>query len=346
MSRRIQIACLSLVAASLCACISQTSRQYGMDYDITHSRAWNVLNFFGYAPLPEDRPAPKEFLSGANSHSFAAAQVITSSTAKSVPTPAANDAQSTFTMTGLVDAMQKSFTKSTDENQFFGFCDDTEIRRNFQAQKKVVSTLARAFFNQLRKSSSENKFYLDLVRTEVKGDTLFTSMAVFLENESLGCKYVLDANRKERIGTCGIVFITKSEVEAKPSLIPFVIGGLKVKAEQSRPQEFIADFLERDDRFGFRYGSDPYAQDKALTGMPAFKWDGKTWQKTTEFDAILEPAFRELTKSLPPLTFVYHKAMEVAPGKVAAPYLIEGNGFDFFFIPGKDNVPVGQLDDK
>lgn len=344
MSRRIQIACLSLVAASLCACISQTSRQYGMDYDITHSRAWNVLNFFGFAPVPKDVAPPREFLSGENSHTFAAAQVITPSTDKTAPR--ANGSQDAFTMTGLVDAMQKSFTKSTDENQFFGFYDDTETRRNVQAQKKVVSILARAFFNQLRKTSSENKFYLDLVRTEVKGDTLFTSMAVFLENESLGCKYVLDANRKERIGTCGIVFITKSEVEAKPSLIPFVIGGLKAKKEQSRPQEFIADFLEREDRFGFRYGSDPYAQNKALTGMPAFKWDGKTWQKTTEFDAVLEPAFRELTKSLPPLMFVYHKATEVAPGKVMAPYIIEGNGFDFFFIPGSDNVPIGQLEEQ
>ncbi len=344
MSRRIQIACLSLVAASLCACISQTTRQYGMDYDITHSRAWNVLNFFGFGPVPDDNAAPKEFLSGANSHTFATAQVVTASTNKKA-TPSANTTQGVFTMAGLVDAMQKSFTKSTEENQFFGFYDDGEAQRNVQAQKKVISILARAFFNQLRKGNSENKFYLDLVRTQVKGDTLFTSMAVFLENEALGCKYVMDANGKERIGTCGIVFISKSEVDAKPSLIPFVIGGLKVKKEKSRPSEFVADFLDREERFGFRYGSDPYAQNKALTGMPAFKWDGKTWQKTNDFDALLEPAFKALTKSLPPLTFVYHKATEVAPGKVAAPYIIEGNGFDFFFIPGKDNIPVGQLED-
>ncbi len=343
MSRRFEIACLTLVAASLCACISQTSRQYGMDYDIAHSRAWNVLNFFGYGPLPEDRPAPKEFLSGANSQSFEAAQIVSAAT-KTVPAPTASTAQDSFTMASLIDTMSHSFTKSTEENQFFGFYDDSEIQRNVQVQKKVISILARAFFNQLRKAPSENKFYLDLVRTEVKGDTLFTSMAVFLENESLGCKYVLDANRKERIGTCGIVFISKSEVDAKPSLIPFVIGGLKAKKEQSRPQEFIADFLERDERFGFRYGSDPYAQNKALTGMPTFRWDGKSWVKTNEFDALLEPVFKELPKSLPPLTFVYHKATEVAPGKVAAPYLIEGNGFDFFFIPGKDNVPVGQIE--
>ncbi len=346
MSRRIQIACLSLAAASLCACVSQTTRQYGMNYDITHSRAWNVLNFFGFKPLPEDVAAPKEFLSGANNHTFAAAQILKDTTTKKEVPLATNNAQGSFTMAGLVDAMQKSLTKSTTENQFFGFYDDGEAQRNIQAQKKVISILARAFFNQLRKTDSENKFYLDLVRTEVKGDTLFTSMAVFLENEALGCKYVPDANGKERIGTCGIVFISKSEADAKPSLIPFVIGGLKVKKEKSRPSEFVADFLDRDERFGFRYGSDPYAQNKALTGMPAFKWDGKTWQKTTDFDALLEPAFKELTKSLPPLTFVYHKATEVSPGKVAAPYIVEGNGFDFFFLPGKDNIPVGQLEDQ
>lgn len=317
-----------------------------MDYDIGHSRAWNVLNFFGYGPLPDDVAAPQKFLSGPHSQTLTTAQVLTATAPKKSATQTSSNTQGVFSMAGLVNAMQKSLTKSTDENQFFGFCDNTEIQRNVQAQKKIVSILARAFFNQLRKSDSKNKFYLDLVRTEVKGDTLFSSMAIFLENEALGCKYILDADKKERIGTCGLIFISKSEVEAKPSLIPFVIGGLKVKKEQSRPSEFIADFLDRDERFGFRFGSDPYAKNTALTGMPAFRWDGKDWQKTTEFDNLLEPAFKELTKSLPPLTFVYHKATEVEPGKFAAPYLIEGNGFDFFFIPGKDNIPVGQLEDQ
>ena len=346
MSRRIAlVGSLCLATALMSACISPASRQYGMEYDTNHSRAWNVVRFFGYAPLPEDVAAPKEFLTGGKAKTFEAAQVISSEAHPEAAKLVAPETDGVFTAKGLVEQMSKSFTKSTEENQFFGFLDDPEIQTNPQAQKRIVSILARSFFNTLRKSSPNQKFYLDLVKTSVDNDTLTTSMAVFLEDESLGCRYVRGAGNSELVGTCGIVFITKIQSDEKKSLVPFVLGGLKAKKKESRPSEVVANLLEREDREGFRYGSHAFEKDKATSGMPAFRWDGKKWCKTNEFDRILEPAFKELTKTLPPLTFVFHKKTEISDGVFAAPYLVEGNGFNFFFTPGKGDVPVGNIED-
>ena len=346
MSRRIAlIGSLCLATTLMSACISTATRQYGMDYDTNHSRAWNVMHFFGYTPLPDDIAAPKEFLVGGKARTFDTAHVFSSepyleSTKANVP-----ETTGVFTAKGLVEQLGNSLTKSTEENQFFGFLDDPEIQTNAQAQKRIVSILARSFFNTLRKSSPNQKFYLDLVKTSVDKDTLTTSMAVFLENESLGCRYVRGEGNSELIGTCGIVFITKIQSDEKKSIVPFVLGGLKAKKKEKKPSEVVAGFLEREDRKGFRYGSTTLEKGKATSGMPAFRWDGKKWCKTNEFDRILEPAFRELTKSLPPLSFVFHKKTEVSDGIFAAPYLVEGNGFNFFFIPGKGDTPVGNVVD-
>ena len=323
-----------LTGVLLAACTSPSVRHYGMDYDVSHSRAWNTLKFFGYAPIPSDTAAP------AGLTDVMTAPVDFALLKKPIETPVATSVKpqvipGEYSPEGLIRAMSQTLTTSVRDNQFFGFVDNTDVQGNVNAQKRFVSVFARSFFTIMRRSMPERKWYLDLVRTTRDGDVLTHSMAVFLEDESLGCRYASDA----AIGTCGALFISRSQETTKPTLIPFAIGGAKQKAEKIRPEEILTSFLEREERLGFRYGSHSNSEAKVSSGMPFFRWNGTAWTKTNEFDALFENSFPGFVKSLPPLHFVFHKQTAQNPA-----YIIEGNQFDFFLMPTKKLTPPTRED--
>ena len=217
----------------------------------------------------------------------------------------------TYSSEGLIEAMTANLTTSSAENQFFGFVDEAQADTNGQAQKKIVSLLTRSFFNSLRKTDTQSVYHLDLIRRTVTQDATVHSMAVFLENESLGCRYSPEAVGRAPIGTCGMIVIARSPDDTS--------------------------FLDREDRLGYRIGAHPYAPSQNASGMPFFRWNGSAWIKTDEFDRLAEKAFEDLTKTLPALSFVYHKSVVLADGQKTFPYLIEGAQFDFFFKPTQES---------
>ena len=305
-----------------------------MDYDAAISRAGNLLSYFGLKDIPSDTTTPEGFTGKAGTSPVLQRKWIEKS---GVPNRAisgkAPDRQDSYSPAGLIHAMTDNLTNSSRENQFFGFVDEADADTNNQAQKKVVSVLARSFFNSLRKTDTQSRYHLDLIRRTDTKDAAVHSMAIFLENEALGCRYSPETNSSGPIGTCGMIVITRSPNDTKPSVIPFAIGGLKEKVESKRPEELLTSFLDREDRLGYRIGAHPYAPSQNASGMPFFRWNGKAWIKTDEFDSPAEKAFEDLTKTLPALSFVYHKSVSLPDGRQTLPYLIEGAQFDFFFKP-------------
>lgn len=309
-----------------------------MDYDATISRAGNLVHYFGLQGVPSDTSTPSDFSGKAGTSTVLQRCWIEGGTpiSRAQPNKTPNY-KGTYSSEGLIEAMTANLTTSSAENQFFGFVDEAQADTNGQAQKKIVSLLTRSFFNSLRKTDTQSVYHLDLIRRTVTQDATVHSMAVFLENESLGCRYSPEAVGRAPIGTCGMIVIARSPDDTKSAVIPFAIGGLKEKVEPKRPEEVLTSFLDREDRLGYRIGAHPYAPSQNASGMPFFRWNGSAWIKTDEFDRLAEKAFEDLTKTLPALSFVYHKSVVLADGQKTFPYLIEGAQFDFFFKPTQES---------
>ncbi|GEM_PF-3191959 len=334
MLNRFVLSSVLLSSALLCACQNAVTRQYGMNYDTALSRASNLLHYFAIEPVPVDTATPANFPGKAGTSTVLQKSWIEKSGSLPSASPEkADERQDMYTSAGLIRAMSETLTNSSRENQFFGFVDETDADTNAQAQKKIVSLVTRSFFNSLRKTDTQSKYHLDLIRRSETAGAPVYSMAVFLENEALGCRYNPGTESKAPIGSCGMIVIARSPDDAKPAVIPFAIGGLKEKVESKRPEEILTSFLDREDRLGYRVGAHPYAPSQNASGMPFFRWNGKTWIKTDEFDGLAERAFEDLTKTLPALSFVYHKSVSLPDGRQTLPYLIEGAQFDFFFKP-------------
>lgn len=338
MSNRFLLSSVLVSSLLLCACQNAVTRQYGMDYDATISRAGNLVHYFGLQGVPSDTVTPSDFSGKAGTSTVLQRRWIEGGPSIRRAQPEkASDRKDTYSSAGLIEAMTDNLTNSSEENQFFGFVDEMHAETNGQAQKKVVSLLTRSFFNSLRKTDSQSIYHLDLIRRNAAKDATVHSMAVFLENEALGCRYNPEATGHAPIGTCGMIVISRSPDDTKPAVIPFAIGGLKEKVESKRPEEMLTSFLDREDRLGYRIGAHPYAPSQNASGMPFFRWNGSAWIKTDEFDGLAEKAFEDLTKTLPALSFVYHKSVTLANGQKTLPYLIEGSQFDFFFKPPQES---------
>jgi len=331
-------------ALLLSACSSPTSKIYGMDYEVKQSRAGNIMQFFGIGPVPIDTKAPQGFYSvTASSEQFDPRWIQKESheTPSTRVVPA--KVKTPYTYTGLLEAMD-TVIDPTDarDNQFFGFVDSYRIRGTNEAQKKFLSQLTRAFFTGLRKTRSDFTFHLDVIRPRLEKDRVVHSMVIFFENESLGCKYNPRASDGAPVGSCGVLFVSKTPLEARPTLIPLAIGGKKEQRTFMQSENLISDFVSGDERLGYKFGFDQFKFLNNTCGMPFFRWKDSQWVKTDEFDALFDEAFPTFAKNVPEMTFVYRKSVRLSNERVTLPYLVEGNQYNYFFVPTPPKAKVGE----